>query len=139
VFVPLALTLQTTFRFAHTAHFTCFLLLSAIILPESINWFVYGMLTDCVFCKMRNEALYITNRSISCLTQYLGVYWATLLMGDVNTRTWPSRLGGVSNIETIKYAHESGGAQTRERLRFDAQATTKTTDQTFVREGAPNV
>jgi hypothetical protein len=28
-------------------------------------------------------------------------------LGEINTGTCPSRLGGVSKIETIKYAHES--------------------------------
>jgi hypothetical protein len=38
--------------------------------------------------------------------------WATLFLREINTGTWPSRLGGVSKIETIKYALESCGAQT---------------------------
>jgi hypothetical protein len=37
-------------------------------------------------------------------TQCPGVYWATLFLGDINTGTWPSRLGGVSD-ETVKYGY----------------------------------
>jgi hypothetical protein len=42
-----------------------------------------------------------------------GYNWTTLFPGDINTGTWPSRLGGVSN-ETVKYGHEFCGTWTRE-------------------------
>jgi hypothetical protein len=41
-----------------------------------------------------------------------GYNWDTLFLGEINTGTWPSRLGGVPKIETIKYAHDSHGTQT---------------------------
>jgi hypothetical protein len=40
-----------------------------------------------------------------------GYNWATLFLGEINTGTWPYRLGGVSKIEKIKHAHESCGTQ----------------------------
>jgi hypothetical protein len=41
--------------------------------------------------------------------------WATSSMGDINTGTWPSTLGGGGlESETVKYGHETRGTQTRE-------------------------
>jgi hypothetical protein len=39
-----------------------------------------------------------------------GYNWATLFLGEINTGTWPSRLGE-SKLETIKYVHESRETQ----------------------------
>jgi hypothetical protein len=46
----------------------------------------------------------------------VGYNWATLFMGDINTRTWPSRFagGGVLESEALKYGHESCGTRIRE-------------------------
>jgi hypothetical protein len=30
-----------------------------------------------------------------------GYNWATLFLGDINTRTWPYRLWGVSNLRQL--------------------------------------
>jgi hypothetical protein len=35
----------------------------------------------------------------------------TLFLGEIHTGISPSRLRGVSKIETIKYGHESDGTQ----------------------------
>jgi hypothetical protein len=37
-------------------------------------------------------------------TQCRGYNWASLFLGDINTGTWPSSLGGVSD-ETVKYGY----------------------------------
>jgi hypothetical protein len=36
-----------------------------------------------------------------------GCNWAALFLGDLNTGTWPSRVGGGLELETVKYGHES--------------------------------
>jgi hypothetical protein len=46
------------------------------------------------------------------------------------------RVGGVSKIETIKYAHESRGNQSSERLRWRCQTNWKLQIRLLVREGA---
>jgi hypothetical protein len=40
-----------------------------------------------------------------------GYNWDILILGEINTGAWPSRLRGVSKIETINYAHESRGTE----------------------------
>jgi hypothetical protein len=40
-----------------------------------------------------------------------GYNWVTLILGDINTGTWPSRLGGLKT-ETVKYGHESRETRT---------------------------
>jgi hypothetical protein len=40
-----------------------------------------------------------------------GYNWASLFLGEINTGTWPPRLGESKKIETIKYARESHGTQ----------------------------
>jgi hypothetical protein len=40
-----------------------------------------------------------------------GYNWATLFLGETNTRNLAVEVGGVPKIESIKYAHESRGDQ----------------------------
>jgi hypothetical protein len=46
----------------------------------------------------------------------VGYNWITLFLWNINTRTWPSRLGGegVLESETVKYRHVSHGTRARE-------------------------
>jgi hypothetical protein len=45
-----------------------------------------------------------------------------LVLRDINTGSWPSPVGGVSKIGTIKYGLESRRTQTREGLRWRGHA-----------------
>jgi hypothetical protein len=64
--------------------------------------------------ELNSYILYTRNRLLT-----------TLFLGEINTGTWPSRFGGVSKTETVKYGHESYGIQTRGRLRLRGPATTE--------------
>jgi hypothetical protein len=46
-------------------------------------------------------------------TQCWGYDWATLFLGDINTRTWAPGWGSLES-ETVKYGHESCGTRTWE-------------------------
>jgi hypothetical protein len=50
-----------------------------------------------------------------------GYNWATLFLGDINTGTWPSRLGSLES-ERVKYGRESRGTRTWEWLRWRGPA-----------------
>jgi hypothetical protein len=41
-----------------------------------------------------------------------GYNWTTLFLGDINTGTWPSSLGGLET-ETVKYGHQYPKTRTR--------------------------
>jgi hypothetical protein len=81
----------------------------------------------------------IYNEDTSWVTGGTQYNWATLFMGKINTGTWPSRLGGVSKIETIKYVHESNGTQIWERLRWRCPAKTVNYRPDFSSERAPHI
>jgi hypothetical protein len=61
---------------------------------------------------------------LKLITQHPGYVWATVFLRDINTGTWPSRLGGDSRIGTIKYGLQSRGTQTRAGLRWRGSAAT---------------
>jgi hypothetical protein len=57
---------------------------------------------------------YILAVSVPCNNNPVpgGYNWATLFLGDINTGTWPSRLG--ESDETVKYGCEFCGTSTQE-------------------------
>jgi hypothetical protein len=96
-----------------------------------------------VFCEVRNEPGNTTLDAVGnfggrgpCVRAY---NWATLFLGEINTGTRPSRYGGVSKIETIKYVHESCGTQIRERLRWRCPAKTENYRPGFSPERATHI
>jgi hypothetical protein len=56
-----------------------------------------------------------------------------------NNRNLALQVGGVSKTKTIKYAHESRGTQTQERLRWRCPATTENYRPDISSERAPHI
>jgi hypothetical protein len=67
-----------------------------------------------------------------------GYNWATLFLAEINTGTWPSRLG-IFKKKTVKYCHESRGARTREILHWRNPATTENYRADLSSERAPHI
>jgi hypothetical protein len=69
-----------------------------------------------------------------------GITELTLFLEEINTGTWPSRLGErVSKIEAIKYARDSRGTQTRESLHWRCPATTENYRHDLSSERSPHI
>jgi hypothetical protein len=60
----------------------------------------------------------------------------TLFLGDINTGTWPSRLGSLK-IETINMVLSPAGLRPDKDSAGDAQQQLKTTDPTSRQRGGP--
>jgi hypothetical protein len=90
--------------------------------------------TRCNFAPMDMIFTYHVFEKHAVWTQCPGYNWATQFLGKINTETWP--LGGIK-METLKYARESRGTQTWERLRWRFPARTENYRPDFSSEMAP--
>jgi hypothetical protein len=89
---------------------------ATIISLNSINGLAFVAEAWYVPCEVRNEFLYVIKKKF-CYQDN----WDTLFLGDINTGTWPSRLGE-SRIWDSKYGHESRGNLTWEWLHWRGPA-----------------
>jgi hypothetical protein len=64
--------------------------------------------------------------------------WATLFLGGHKYRNMALKVGGLLKIEPIKYARESRGTQTEQRLRWRCAGKTANYRPDFSSERAPH-
>lgn len=75
-----------TLTFCHTAYVVSFLLRTANISPNSINQLVFRMETQCIYCDVRTEHLYIIYRNLKPVFRLPGLLRTSLRIPPVDRR-----------------------------------------------------
>jgi hypothetical protein len=105
--------------------------------PLVIRYLQHWLAMRSYTCGHRSNTSTIALRTIrdENRTKSLGYNWTGLFLEDVNTRTWPSRLGSLES-ERVNYGHESCGTRTQEWLQWWGPAVNcKLQTHSLVRDG----